>query len=116
MIYFKDEVHEEQTALLLEKFKKESLLQDVEYGSFAYIVGATYKAKQVASAIDEEGNIDLDELYEIIGVFSSSERGMIRFALQCFNNSMDEITLGEVMRPLDDKNTKVIKQVIDIRY
>lgn len=28
-----------------------------------YIVGATYKAKQVASAIDEEGTIDLDELH-----------------------------------------------------
>lgn len=115
MVYFKNELHEEETNLLLERMGKESLLQDVEYGSFAYIVGAIYKAKQVSKAIDEEG-IDLDKLYEIIGVFSSSEIVMVRFAVQCFNGSIDEITLGEVMRPLDDENTKVIKQAIDIRY
>lgn len=116
MIYFKSDFHEEQTKILLEKFKKEDVLQDIEYGSFSYIVGATYKAKQIAEAIDEDNTIDLDDLYEIIGVFSSSEQGMIRFALQCFNNSIDDIKLGDVMRPLDDENTKVIKQAIEIRY
>lgn len=116
MIYFKDKLHEEQTNILLEKMGEESVLQDIEYGSFAYIVGATYKAKDVIKAIDEHNNIDLGLLYDIFAVFSASERVMIRFALQCFNNSIDNIKLSEVMQPLDDKNTKVIKQAIDIRY
>ncbi len=50
------------------------------------------------------------------GFFSTSEQGMIRFALQCFNGSIDDIKLSEVMRSLDDENTKMIKQAIDIRY
>lgn len=114
-MYFKSDYHEEQTKMLLKKFRKSDVLQDIEYGSFAYIVGATYKAEKIAETIDEEG-IDLDKLYEIIGVFSSSEQGMIRFALQCFNSSIDDIKLSDVMRPLDDENTKVIKQAIEIRY
>lgn len=115
-MYFKSDYHEEQTNLLLEKFGKTDVLQDIEYGSFAYIVGATYKAEKIAETIDEDNTIDLDELYEIIGVFSSSEQGIIRFALQCFNSSIDDIKLSDVMRPLDDENTKVIKQAIEIRY
>lgn len=115
-MYFKSDYHEEQTKMLLEKFRKSDVLQDIEYGSFAYIVGATYKAEKIAETIDEDNTIDLDKLYEIIGVFSSSEQGMIRFALQCFNSSIDDIKLSDVMRPLDDENTKVIKQAIEIRY
>lgn len=41
---------------------------------------------------------------------------MIRFALQCFNGSIDDIKLSEVMRPLDVENVKVIKQAIETRY
>lgn len=115
-IYFKSNLHEELTKLLLEKMGKESLLQNIEYGSFAYVVGATYKVNQIIHTIDDDNNIDLDELYNIMGVFSTSEQGMIRFALQCFNTSIDDIKLSDVMRPLDDENTKVIKQAIDIRY
>lgn len=116
MIFFKNDLHEEGTKLLLVKMGKTDVLQDVEYGTFAYIVGAIYKAKQVVKVIDGDGSINLDYLYEIIGVFSSCEQAMIRFALQCFNNSMDDIPLGEVMRSLDNENTKVIKQAIEIRY
>ncbi|AXI00546.1 hypothetical protein DV702_12935 [Sporosarcina sp. PTS2304] len=116
MTYFKSDWHEEETSFLLEKLGVQTLAQDTEYGSFAYVIGATCKAKQIARTIDEEGTIDVDEVHELMGVFSSSEQGMIRFALQCFNNSIDEIPLGEVMRPLDEENTKVIKQAIDLRY
>lgn len=34
---------------------------------------------------------------------------MIRFALQCFNGSIDDVKLSEVMRSLDEQNVKVIK-------
>lgn len=85
MIYFKDRLHEEQTNILLEKMGEKSVLQDIEYGSFAYIIGATYKAKDVIKSIDEHNNIDLGLLYDTFSVFNASERVMIRFALQCFN-------------------------------
>lgn len=116
MIYYKSDLHEEDTKFLLGKFNKKDVMQDVEYGVFSYIVGAIYKAEQIAKAIDEDGNINLDDLYEIIEVFSASEKVMIRFALQCFNSSIDDIKFSEVMRALDNENTIVIKQAIEIRY
>lgn len=116
MIFYKDDFHEEQTRQLLDKFKKVDVLQDIEYGSFSYMVGATYKANQVENVIDEEGHLDVDKLYEVIAVFSTSEQNMIRFGLQLFNSSIDDIALGEVMRPLDEGNTQVVKQGIEIRY
>lgn len=115
-MYYKDEMHKEQTMEILKKFGQTTIHQDVEYGAFAYIIGATYKAEYIIQCIDEDGNIDLDDLFEIMGVFSTSEQGMIRFALQCFNGSIDDIKLSEVMRPLDDENMKMIKQAISIRY
>lgn len=115
-IYFKDEVHEREMNLILDKFNIGNIFQDIEYSSFAYVVGAIYKAKQVIKAIDEDGNIDLDILNKITSVFSHSEKVMVEFALQCFNDSVSDIKLSDVMRPLDEYNTKVIKQAIDIRY
>lgn len=114
-IYFKDVEHKEQMNLVLKSLNKSNMLDDIEYGSFAYVVGAVYKGKQLEKGITEDG-IDLDYIYEKIKVFSHSEQVMLKFALQCFNGSIDDIKLSDVMRPLDQYNTKVIKQVIDIRY
>lgn len=111
-IYFKSEEHEAQMSRLLDKLGNDSL----EYRVFAYIVAATYKADQILKVIDDEGYIDVDEVYDVIGVYSGSERCMIRFGLQCFNGGIDDIKLGDVMRSLDSDNTRVIKQAIDMRY
>ena len=51
-----------------------------------------------------------------MGVFSSSEKNMIRFALQCFNSSIDDIKLADIMYSLDNENVKVIKQAIDLLW
>ncbi|GAF66428.1 hypothetical protein BTS2_3329 [Bacillus sp. TS-2] len=115
-IFYKSDYHEEQTKLLLNKFDKPSIKSDLEYGVLAYIIGATFKAKNIESTIDNEGSIDLEQLYEIMAVFSSSEKNMIRFSLQCFNKSIDNITLSEVMHGLDDDNVKVIKQAIELLW
>lgn len=116
MVYYKSDFHEEQTQLLLDKFNLATITQDVEYGALAYVVGATYKATHVLKTIDEYNTIDTDKLHEAMGVFSSSERNMIRFALQLFNGGMDDINLSDVIYSLDSENIKVIKQAIDIRY
>lgn len=115
-IFYKSDFHEEQTNLILNKFGLTNLFQDVEYGVFAYIVGATYKAKDIVKAIDDEGTIDIDKLDSIIEFYSSSEKKMIEFALQLFNSRLSDIKLTHVMESLDDENTKVIKQAVLIRY
>lgn len=115
MVFFKDDSHEADTATILHALGKARLSDDVEYGTFAYVAGATGKMAQIQKAFDAEG-LDVDKLYDLMGVFSSSEKGMIRFALQCFNNSIDDIPIGEVMRPLDDANKQVILQAVDMRY
>lgn len=114
-IFFKDELHKEQTELLLNKFGISSIQEDSYYGTFSYIVGATYKSNHIAKTI-YDCQIDVDEIYEMIKVYSSSEKYMIRFALQCFNGSIDDIRLSDVMHSLDDVNAIVVKQAINIRY
>lgn len=116
MIFYKSELHEEETNTLLEKFGLKDVSNDIEYGSFAYLVGATGKAFHIMKFIDDENHVDVDGLLEMIGVFSSSEKSMIKFALQCFNKSFSDIILADVMWSLDETNTKVVKQAIDIRY
>lgn len=114
---FKSELHKKQTYDLLKKFGKEEITDDKEYGSFAYIVGATYIADSVERAIDEDDRtLDIDKIQEILGVCSGGERRMLRFALQCFNNSLDDITIGEVMSSLDEENKDVICYAIMLRY
>lgn len=60
--------------------------------------------------------MDLDILNEAMSVYSSSEISMIRFALQLFSSSLDDITIPEVMRSLDNENEIVIVQAILFRY
>ncbi len=114
--FYKSDFHREETARLLKRLGQSTdITKDVYYGTFAYIVGATYKVSQIWDTVDEDG-IDLERLLETIDPYSVSEKIMIRFALQCFNSRLDDISISDVMRHLDDENTKVIKQAIDIRY
>lgn len=115
-MYFKDEEHKEQTFAILNAFGKESVDQDLQYGMLAYIVGATYKGNHLLKFINEYGEIDIDNFYEYMKVFSNTEKSMIRFAFQCYNNAIDDIKLSDVMWSLDAKNTRVIKQAINILY
>lgn len=115
-MFYKDEVHEEQTMTILQTFGLTHLEQNVEYGSLAYIIGATYKGNYFINYINENGSIDSNGLLKKIQVFSSSERNMIKFALQCFNNKMNDITLYDTMYSLDNNNRKIIKEAINLRY
>lgn len=114
-IYYKDEWHEQETALLLKQMSIQSIQEDLSYGLLAYIIGSVYKAKHLKHALDKDG-VDLDVLLPKLEVYSSSERAMIRFALQCFNGNIDNISLNDVMYNLDENNVRVIKQAIDLRY
>jgi len=115
-MYYKDEYHEQQTKELLAVFNKEEVLDDIEYGVFSYLVGGIGKVKGIKKTIDEYGNIDISKVYKEIEVYSSSERSIVRFAMQCFNSNIDDITLAELMYSLDASNTRLVKQAIDLRY
>lgn len=115
-IYLKSELHADEIAKFLDKFKKKDIFKDVEYGTLAYIAGATYKTDDILQCFDDTNTIDLDMIHDKIEFYSATEKVMIRFALQCFNPALDEIPLNKVMRFLDDKNTSVIVQAIKIRY
>ena len=115
-MFFKDEWHKEDVKLMLGKFEMEDVFSNVEYGSFAYIVGATGKAKNIIKCFNETNSINTDMFYETIQVYSSSEKSMLLFALQCFNDRLSDITLADTFRSLDSNNEKVIKQAIEIRY
>lgn len=115
-LYFKSDLHKEQTLKILNVFNKLSISSDLYYGCLAYVVGATYKADCLIKAIDEDKTVDLDRLYKNIEILSHSERVMIRFGLQLFNSHFDDIKLSDVMQSLDSDNIKVIKQAIDLFY
>lgn len=114
-MFFKDEYHQQLADKLMKKFGFQTLEDDREYGSFCYVASATYKENQLLKVADPSG-VDLDVLNEQLSVYSNSERAMIRFALQLFSSDLDDITIPEVMRSLDEQNEKVIVQAIQFRY
>lgn len=115
-MFYKSDEHKKDTEKILRTFGISDIAKDIEYGSIAYIVAATYKTDDFITCVDDDNNIDLDKLFKLMAVWSYSEKSMIKFGLQCFNSSIDDIKLSDVMRSLDDDNTRVIKQAIDIRY
>ena len=112
-LVFKDIHHETDFFYLIDKLNRP--LTDREYGSLAYLIAATGKTGALADLFDDEG-VDVPQLQERMGVFSSSERSMIRFGLQLFNSRIDDIKLHDVFWSLDEENAKVIKSVIDYRF
>lgn len=114
-MFFKDEYHQKLAEKLMKQFGFNSLEDDREYGAFCYVASATYKEKDLLNIASTEG-IDLDELEQKMGVYSNSERSMIRFGLQLFNSGIDDISLPDVLHSLDEQNEKVIVQSILFRY
>ena len=112
-LVFKDKQHENDFFYLMDTLNRP--LTDREYGSLAYVIAAAGKTGVITDIIEDEG-IDVEVLQERMGVFSSSERAMIRFGLQLYNSNIDDIKLNDVFWSLDDENTKVIKSVIDYRF
>src|SRR5699024_4440387 len=118
MIFYKNKLHEEGTKKLLKKFQTPSISANKERAAFSYLVGATNRIESVIACFDENNMIDLNLLIETIERkdFSSSEKSMLKFAIQFINQNISNITLTEVMNTIDDNNITIIKQAIDIRY
>lgn len=116
MIYFKSDLHKKHTYNLLKKFNENKLENDVYIGAFAYLVGAVFKADRIEKMIYDDGTIEIEGIYNEIKYYSTSEKAILRFALQLFNSSIDNIMIVDVMQSLDSKNIKAVKQAIDIRF
>lgn len=116
-MYYKDELHEEGSLELMKAFDLgfSTLEDNREFGAFCYLVGATYKTKDIINSVGPDG-IDMDTIEQTILVYSSSEIGMIRFGLQLYNGGIDDITLPEVMFGLDEQNEQVVYDAIGFRY
>lgn len=113
---YKSEEHKNQCNQILQKLGLITVNQNRELGSFAYIASATYKTRYLLPALRSNGSIDVEMYYDAIEPFSSSEKAMLKFAIQCFNDSISDITIPAVFRSLDSENTFAVKQAINIRY
>lgn len=114
-MYFKDDVHKENTYDLLSAFKRNTLEEDRDIGTFCYIASAVYKHEDIAPLVGI-GGINMEGIEEKLLFYSNSEQAMIRFAIQHISDHLDDITLPEVMRSLDEENKKVILTAIQFRY
>lgn len=114
-MYFKDDYHKKTALELMNLFGFDNLEEDKELGSFCYVASATYKFEDLQSVISPEG-LDLDTLEQMILVYSPSEMSMIRFALQLFNQNIDDITIPEVFSSLDEENKKVVLDAIKFKF
>lgn len=109
---FKNDNHKSDYHALLETLQTKG---DKEYAVLAYLLTATGKLKALKDCFDAY-HVDIDSLYEKMKVFSPTEKAMIRFGVQCYNDNLDSITLGETLRGLDEHNEKVVLHAINVRY
>lgn len=86
---------------------------DPYYTSLALLWSATDKDELLSCV---SSGVKLDIVEKVIESYSTSEKALIRFGLQCFNEKFDDITLPEVLENLDSKNIAIVKQAIAIRY
>ena len=104
----------------MESFKKamdrlEADFSDGYYCSFAYLLSATGKVDYLLEFLSRTG-ISSEEIKEAMKPYSRTEKNMILFALQLFNNEMSDITLPDVIAGLDSSNYKCVLEAIQIRF
>ena len=112
-LYWKSEQHKEDYEKLMDKLDANP--RDRYRKSFSYLVSATGKAEYLLKHVDMIG-VASKFIKEEIEPYSPSERNMILFALQLFNNDMSDIILPDVVLSLDSENYKCVIQAIHIRY
>jgi len=110
-MYYKNDEHRD---LFLTLKQKAGQGDDCEYISALYVLAAL--GKQVATYVQSDDIDFKDLLTDIVQVGSSSERALARLAASLFNTSTWPISIGYVFRYLDEENTKVALQALEIRY
>lgn len=109
-MYFKNDEHKELFMSLKEKAGQGN---DCEYTAAIYVLSAM--GKSVEKHV-QPGAIKFLDLFKDAEVWSSSERSLLRLAATLFNASTWPVTIEDVFYSLDEENTRVALQALEIRY
>lgn len=109
-MYFKNDVHKNRFLVLKAKAEQGN---DCEYSSALYVLAAL--GKPVEKHI-QPGAIKFPQLKKASRAWSSSEKALIKLAATLFNYSSWPAKIGDIFYHLDEENTKVALQALEIRY
>jgi hypothetical protein len=109
-MYFIDDVHKNRFMVLKAKADQGN---DCEYSSALYVLAAL--GKPIEKYV-QPGAIEFKKLKQVSRAWSSSEKAMLKLAATLFNNSTWSVRVADVFRHLDEENTRVALQGLEIRY
>ncbi len=109
-MYFIDDVHKNRFMVLKAKADQGN---DCEYSSALYVLAAL--GKPIEKYV-QPGAIEFKKLKQVSRAWSSSEKALIKLAATLFNSSVWSVKVSDVFRHLDEENTRVALQGLEIRY
>lgn len=109
-MYFRDDRHRD---IFLALRQKAGVGKDCEYDSALYVLAAL--GKPIEKYV-QPGAIEFKKLKQVSRAWSSSEKALIKLAATLFNSSVWSVKVSDVFRHLDEENTRVALQGLEIRY
>ena len=109
-MYFKSDIHRNRFLVLK---KKAGQGNDCEYAAAIYVLSAM--GKPVEKYV-QPGDINFSRMFRETHVWSSSERALTRLAATLHNAAVWPIAIYDVFYSLDEENTRVALQALEIRY
>lgn len=109
-MYFKSDEHKK---LFLALKDKAGQGDDCEYTAALYVLAAL--GKPIEKYV-QPGAIEFKKLKQVSRAWSSSEKALIKLAATLFNSSVWSVKVSDVFRHLDEENTRVALQGLEIRY
>ena len=109
-MYYKNDEHQKRALAMKSKAGQGN---DCEYCSAIYVLAALDKSVEKHVQL---GGIKFLGLFKDAEVWSSSERSLLRLAATLFNASTWPVSVEDVFYSLDEENTRVALQALEIRY
>lgn len=109
-MYYKNDEHQKRALAMKNKAGQGS---DCEYCSAIYVLAAL--DKPVEDYI-QPGVIAIRALKKDSAVWSSSEKALVKLAISLFGAGAHSARIDEVFWSLDEENTRVALQALEIRY
>ena len=109
-MYFKSDDHKK---LFLALKQKAGQGDDCEYTAALYVLSTL--GKPILKYIQPDG-IEFSSLFNDSIAWSSSERALIKLAAALFNAARSPAYIDEVFYSLDEENTRVALQGLELRY
>ena len=109
-MYFKNDAHQKQALTMKNKAGQGD---DCEYTAALYVLAAL--GKPIEKYV-QPGAIEFKKLIQASKAWSTSEKALIKLAATLFNSSVWSVKVSDVFRHLDEENTRVALQGLEIRY